>query len=664
MFIEVTNRVVDYLHYNIGNLYENGVRKWKNYIFDTDYASANEWYQAASNNGDSRADYRLGMMHECGKHFKRDIATAITYYSKASTNGNVDATYRLACIYINGYGVTPEPLKAFHLFTKASTMGHKNANKEMKIEKVYGRHELYHSSLLTADPKIPVNRKTRLHVLKKATEEGYTRLQYQLGIMYEKDNDYQSAFKWLSLATNIGVTDAYYRVGVFYEEGKGVDQDYVMAAKMYQKAVKKEHEDACYRFGQLYQYGNGVELDYLKAYQFYKKASDLGHVEAYKILNITLKSRIMSIVDAEKNSLDPSSQEYLDSLLMCKCVAENGDTEVQFQLGFAYEHSVLEPNYDEAHKWYSLAAESTHKEAIYHLGLLYEKGLGISRDYQKANELCGRANQQNSDNALYRLGTLYHHGKGVEADPEKAIDYYKRAAEQGNPVYQCELGKLYEDGKLFEKNLLEALKWYPKAYLKGYNDVRQRLYDMYEHELYEDYFFKKILQKLLIASQGYFRLHDSYYYFDCCDINSRIGVLYFFGQGTDKDIRKGWKYFSMKYTDRNREATAFLFLEFNNLCSDQKNEILNAIEEDHTLINQMVEMQLYTFGMHFFEGVLKMRNGYTTLDYYDQDNSSQHIIIEKNYTKALKCLKKAAEKKIPSCYTSTWNYVSLWIWCR
>jgi TPR repeat protein len=260
-----------------------------------------EWHQAASKKGDSRADYRLGMMHECGKHFKRDIIIAMAYYIKASINGDTNAIYRLACMYINGYGVTQDLLRAFYMFTKASNMGHKDASKELKVERVYGEDELVSSHSLTADPKIPVNKKSRIQMLEKATEKGYTRLQYQLGIMYEKDNDYQRAFKWLIRAANIGFTDAYYRVGVFYEKGRGVDQDYIMAAKMYESAAEKEHEDACYRFGQLYQYGNGVELDYLKAYQFYKKASDMGQVEAHKILDITLKSRIMSNMDTEKN---------------------------------------------------------------------------------------------------------------------------------------------------------------------------------------------------------------------------------------------------------------------------------------------------------------------------------------------------------------------------
>jgi TPR repeat protein len=119
----------------------------------------------------------------------------------------------------------------------------------------------------------------------------------------------------------------------------------------------------------------------------------MGQVEALKILNTTLKSRIISNMDTEKNFINPSLQEYQNSFLMSKCVAEHEDTEVQFQVGFAYEHNDSGPNYDEAHKWYMMAAKSSHKEAMYHLGLLYEKGLGVSQDYQRANALYEKANQ-------------------------------------------------------------------------------------------------------------------------------------------------------------------------------------------------------------------------------------------------------------------------------
>lgn len=426
MFIEVTERGVDSLDYNIGSLYESGVQRDGEYIFNMDYASAAKYYLAASDKGDSRADYRLGIMHEYGKHFGTNIATAVTYYDKASIQGNTDATYRLACLYANGYGVTQDLLKAFQLYTEAYSKGHKDANKELKIERAYTEGELGHSSLLNEDPKIPVNRKTRIHMLEKATENGYIMQQYQVGVGYEGEKDYQKAFKWLSLAANIGVTDAYYRLGVFYEEGRFIEQDYTMAAMMYQKAIESEHEGAYYRIGRLHQYGKGVEFDYLKAYQYYKKAEKMDHEEAHKVLNITLGGSKFNF---------PSSQEFYDSFLMCKHLATHGDIELQFKVRLVCEYNYSKPNYKEAFNWYSMAANNLHTEAMYRLGFLYEKGLGVSPDYQKANQFYKQANQEKNDGALYRLAIAYHHGQGVEIDVKMAIECYERAAELGNPEY-------------------------------------------------------------------------------------------------------------------------------------------------------------------------------------------------------------------------------------
>jgi TPR repeat protein len=89
---------------------------------------------------------------------------------------------------------------------------------------------------------------------------------------------------------------------------------------------------------------------------------------------------------------------------MCKYVAENGDIEVQFQVGFAYEYIVSEPYYAEAFNWYSMASEGSYREAIYHLGLLYEKGLRIPQDYQKAIQLYHSAGHLGSDKTIHQLG--------------------------------------------------------------------------------------------------------------------------------------------------------------------------------------------------------------------------------------------------------------------
>ncbi|KAI8888312.1 HCP-like protein [Backusella circina FSU 941] len=644
MFIDVTEEGIDDLNYHIGSIYEFGVTYFgSRQTVLKDYAEAGEWYSIASNNGDAKADYRLGMMYQHGKGVKANLKAGINYYNKASKKGNGDANYKLACFYFNGYGVTQDLLKAFHFYTMASTMGHKEATKVLNAFENYNKNGINPDILLK-----------QIRMLEKATERGYTRLQYRLGLMYENDNDNSKAIRWFSLAADIGVTDAYYRLGVLYEEGRGIEQDYIMAANMYQKATGKEHIDAFFRFARLYQYGNGVKLDYLKAYQFYKKAADMGHLQAHKVLNITPKAKISFDGVAKEKYFSPSSQEYQDSLLMCKYVAEHGNTEVQFKLGFAYEYTISKPDYAEAYHWYSLAARSYHREAVYHLGLLYEKGLQVSRDYQIAILLYDQASQLGSDDAHYQLGVSYHYGKGVEVDPIKAVEYYTRSVEFGNPKYQCKFGRLYEEGKLVDKNLLEAIKWYTKAYLEGYDKIRQKLHDIYEDKPYETFFYEKLFRILSTASCGHFRLNvDYYYYNDYSYINNRLGSLYLSGQGTAKDSEQALLCFSKKYNFEYDTIThSLLFLKDNSLNHSQKNDILKAFTENEAFLNQIDIEQLYTLGVIFFDGIAQIESidwckfgiRYISIDSHDQGYLSEYLVIEKDYSRAFKCLEKAANK--------------------
>jgi hypothetical protein len=134
-------------------------------------------------------------MYEYGRHFEKNIHTAISYYNKVSLQRSTDAIYRLGSIYANGCGVTQDLLKAYHLYTKAFSMGNKDISEELKIKRSLGSWDLGRSGQLSTKPKIPVNRATRISMLEKATEEGFTGLQHQLGVMYERDNKHQKAFK-------------------------------------------------------------------------------------------------------------------------------------------------------------------------------------------------------------------------------------------------------------------------------------------------------------------------------------------------------------------------------------------------------------------------------------------------------------------------------------
>jgi TPR repeat protein len=660
MFIYVTENGTDDLHYYIGCLYYEGHddKDLGEYGVDRNYTKAAEWYLAASNNGDSRADYRLGMMYKCGEGVDQNLNKAIYYYERASLKENADANYRLACYYLEGYGVTQDLLKVFHYFTKASILGHKKASIVLIIFKNYNEIILYYNDLSYREIQKQFDEETIVNMLEKATKKGYTQLQYQIGVWYENKNDYSTAFKWLSRAANIGVTDAFYRVGLLYEEGRGVEQNYRLAVDMYHKAAEKEHEIACYRLGQLYQYGNGVDLNYSKAYQFYKKAQEMEQAEAQKILNITQEITLASNGYTEVKPLDPSSQEYQESLSMCKYVAEHGDTEVQFQVGFAYEYIVSEPDYEEAFSWYSMAAGNSHRDAIYHLGLLYEKGLGILQDYQKAIQLYNNAAHLGSDKALYQLGVAYHDGNGVDIDPRKAIEYYTLSTNLGNPRYQYFLGRLYEEGQLVQKDPQEALKWYTKAYLQGYNDVRSNLYAMYDDKLYEDFFYTKLFRNLSIASCGYFRLNEDYSLSDYFDLNYRLATFCALGCGTKKNSEKAWAYIMKTYSGKAREkimgnysryfdGSLLDFLDYlDSFSVSDKPDILKGLEENEEIMNQLEKDMLSQFAIAFYNSLTQaQQHGHNKIQDQGKANLTQHSIIQKDYSIVFHWMKKAADMK-------------------
>jgi TPR repeat protein len=78
------------------------------------------------------------------------------------------------------------------------------------------------------------------------------------------------------------------------------------------------------------------------------------------------------------------------------------------------------------------AAEHSHADAQYNLGVCYATGKGVEKDEAKAAQLYGQAAKQSHIGALYSLGLCNTHGKGVEKDEAKAARLYEQAALQGD----------------------------------------------------------------------------------------------------------------------------------------------------------------------------------------------------------------------------------------
>ncbi|MBZ0260515.1 MAG: sel1 repeat family protein [Hyphomicrobiales bacterium] len=121
--------------------------------------------------------------------------------------------------------------------------------------------------------------------------------------------------------------------------------------------------------------------------------------------------------------------DFATALRIITPLAEKGDAEAQFVLGYMYETGHVAPqNSIEAAKWFRRAADSGDTIAQISLGRLYEKGKGVPQDYAEAKVLYAKAAAKGSARGHFRLAGLYRFGLGMPQDLVQAHMHFNLAA--------------------------------------------------------------------------------------------------------------------------------------------------------------------------------------------------------------------------------------------
>jgi uncharacterized protein len=88
---------------------------------------------------------------------------------------------------------------------------------------------------------------TALDEWKPLAEEGYSKAQYNIAIMYDNGQgvpqDYEQAFKWYAMSAEQGYVNAQLNLAGMYYRGEGVPQDYKLAYVWVTIALKTERSD-------------------------------------------------------------------------------------------------------------------------------------------------------------------------------------------------------------------------------------------------------------------------------------------------------------------------------------------------------------------------------------------------------------------------------------
>ncbi|XP_076993381.1 death ligand signal enhancer [Tamandua tetradactyla] len=181
-----------------------------------------------------------------------------------------------------------------------------------------------------------------------------------LGTENMKSGNYTAAFSYFQKAADRGYSKAQYNVGLCHEHGRGTPRDLSKAALYYQLAASQGHSLAQYRYARC-------------------------------------------LLQAAASLWDPERQRAVS---MLKQAADSGLKEAQAFLGVLF---TKEPYLDEqsAVKYLWLAANNGDSQSRYHLGICYEKGLGVQRNLGEAVRCYQQSAALGNELAKKRLKILF-----------------------------------------------------------------------------------------------------------------------------------------------------------------------------------------------------------------------------------------------------------------
>ena len=298
-------------------------------------------------------------------------------------------------MYSEGSDVVPQNNEtALQYFKKAADMGNPVGQSGLGMAYLYGRG-------------VPVNYELALKYFQKAAEQGWVDGQLQLGSMYYNGigvkRDYKQALKYFNLASQGGHILAFYNLAQMHATGTGVMRSCHTAVELFKNVCER---------------GRWSER-LMTAYNSYKDGDSNSAVVQYLLLAEqgyeVAQSNAAFILDQKEASIVGENETYPRALLHWNRAASQGYTVARIKLGDYHFYGFgTDVDYETAFIHYRLASEQQHSaQAMFNLGYMHEKGLGIKQDIHLAKRFYDMAAEASPDAqvpvflALCKLGVIY-----------------------------------------------------------------------------------------------------------------------------------------------------------------------------------------------------------------------------------------------------------------
>lgn len=355
-----------------------------------------QYYQFLAEKGDVQAQVGLGQLHlHGGRGVEQNHQRAYDYFNQAANAGNTHAMAFLGKMYSEGSEFLPQNNEtALQYFKKASDLGNPVGQSGLGMAYLYGRG-------------VPVNYELALKYFQKAAEQGWVDGQLQLGTMYYNGigvkRDYKQALKFFNLASQAGHILAFYNLAQMHATGTGVMRSCHTAVELFKNVCERG------RWSErlMTAYGSFKEGDMDAALVQYLLLAEQGYEVA--------QSNVAFILDQKGARIFSENETYPRALLHWTRAAAQGYTVARIKLGDYHFYGYgTDVDYETAVIHYRLASEQQHSaQAMFNLGYMHEKGLGIKQDIHLAKRFYDMAAEASPDAqvpvflALCKLGLIY-----------------------------------------------------------------------------------------------------------------------------------------------------------------------------------------------------------------------------------------------------------------
>ncbi|XP_034382976.1 protein sel-1 homolog 1 isoform X1 [Cyclopterus lumpus] len=356
-----------------------------------------QYYQFLAEKGDVQAQVGLGQLHlHGGRGVEQNPQRAYDYFTQAANAGNTHAMAFLGKMYSEGSEYLPQNNDtALQYFKKASDLGNPVGQSGLGMAYLYGRG-------------VPINYELALKYFQKAAEQGWVDGQLQLGTMYYNGigvkRDYKQALKFFNLASQAGHILAFYNLAQMHATGTGVMRSCHTAVELFKNVCERG------RWSErlMAAYGSFKEGESDAALVQYLLLAEQGYEVA--------QSNVAFILDQTEGArIFTENETYPRALLHWTRAAAQGYTVARIKLGdYHYYGQGTDVDYETAVIHYRLASEQQHSaQAMFNLGYMHEKGLGIKQDIHLAKRFYDMAAEASPDAqvpvflALCKLGLVY-----------------------------------------------------------------------------------------------------------------------------------------------------------------------------------------------------------------------------------------------------------------